>query len=274
MNKHVTTLSVLSLFFIGLMIFSSCEPEVIDTSLEEQEIPEIPRGPSLMFKDSVSILSGPSGQVRPDSTFKLILEAQKGDSLLVSLEILLNGQPLPTTDFTVNGETPASNFFDLMGEEQNEFVWEIEIRAINEFTRVIYEFQLVAEDNRTDGVAITINTTLSETTPPNIELLNNVGDSTIFANRFARFNVLVDALGTEIDNIAVFRGANIVGLEDLQLDSLPFDSNPLPLVGDDRKFFEREIGIKANQTGPVQNTLVLTDALGVEYTLELNFINQ
>lgn len=272
MIKSFTLLSVFSLLIIGLVTFSSCEPEVIDNTMEE-EPPEIPRGPSLMFKDSISFLSEPSGQVRPDSTFRLILEAERGDSLLVSLEIFLNGQPLPTTDYTVNGVTPASSFFDLMGEDQNGFVWEIEIRAINDFTRVIYEFQLTAEDSRTDGVAITINTTLSETTPPNIELLTTDRD-TVLQGDFAPFLIRVDALGSAIESMSVFRGANIAAAEDLMFDGELFASNPLPLEGDDRQFFEKIVEIKSDCfEGPVQNTLILTDSLGVEYTLELNFVN-
>lgn len=269
------------IFFIALVIAGSCmlsscsdNGNPIDPTLgqnPEEPIP-IPVGPSLSFGNEVNFLSGPTATVRPGSQFSLILKGMKGDSILTDLEVLLNGQPLPTSDFTVNGETPTSNFFVLADEDRDEFEWIFEIKALADSTRVIYEFQLKAKDGRTDGVALTIDTDLTETSPPNIELLTTEEVVVVLDDDVeAEFLIRVDALGSEMDSITMYSGSNVLEADRVSFDGNIFTSNPLPLEGDDRKFFEKKIGIKPVLAIEQRYTMELKDALGSTYSLELIF---
>ncbi len=257
---------------ISLMI-SSCDSELpLDVPMTQEEIPPLPLGPTLEFRDSINFLTEGNSTVRPGSTFSLIVDASRGDSLLETLEVTLNGEPLPTTDYTIDGQVQTGSFFILEGDQQNSFTWEFEIMAPTEETRVIYEFDLVAIDDRTDATSITIDTELNDFSPPSIELLTvnqpfgDIGDEVFFDLR-------VDALGSPIDSIAVFTGAFLTESDRLTFDGLPFESNPMALDPVDRSFFEKSVGITIPPpAGLNRNTIILTDSLGAVHTLEVTYM--
>ena len=254
---------------MNLMITSCSTPIDPDVPTTQEEIPPLPLGPTLEFRDSINFLTEGNSTVRPGSTFSLIVDASRGDSLLETLEVTLNGEPLPTTDYTIDGEMQTGSFFVLEGEQRNLFSWVFEITAPMEETRVIYEFDLVAIDDRTDATSITIDTELNDFSPPTIELLTvdqpfgDVGDEVFFDLR-------VDALGSPIDSIAVFTGAFLTESDRLTFDGLPFNSNPMALEPEDRSFFEKSVGITIPPpAGLNRNTIILTDSLGAVHTLSL-----
>ncbi len=256
---------------MAFLIIGACTTPIDpDAPTTQEEVPPIPLGPSLEFRDTINFLSDQRATVRPGSIFSLILDAERGDSLLVTLEITLNGEPLPTEDYTINGATPAGSSFRLNGEEQNQFSWQLDIKAPNEETRVIYEFELTAIDSRTDAVAITIDTDLNDFSPPNIELLT-VEEPIVVIDSTAFFDLRVDALGSPIESIAVFSGAFLTDSNLLTFGGEPFTDNPMRLDDSDRRFFEKSIGIEVPTTGIFRNTIILTDSLGEDHTLEVSY---
>lgn len=266
----------MALILIGAFILGSCSNNAIDPTLPvvdpEEPIP-IPVGPSLSFVNEVNFVSGPNATVRPGSKFSTILKGMKGDSTLTDLEVLLNGQPLSTTDFKVDGAVPNSNFFVLTGDERDEFQWVFEIQALTDSTRVIYEFKLTAKDGRTDGAALTVDTDLTESSPPNIELLTTEKLKVILGDE-AEFLIRVDALGSDIDSIAIFSGVNLVDPDRLSFGGTKFSTNPVPVEGADRRFFEKTIGIIPLLAIEQRYTMQLKDAKGETYSLELIFIGE
>lgn len=248
--------------FLGACTTGTEEP--IDPM--EPEIPPVPIPPSLSFKSVEGFLSEPTAQVRPETEFSLILKGEKGDELLTTLEVLKNGQPL--TDYTIDGVPQTTNRFTLAGQEQNRFEWIFGITSEAVNTRFIYEFRLLAQDLLTDGVAITIDTDLTETTPPNLSLTNtdNVKDS---VGNFAIFEVELDALGSPIKEMTVYKGANLMPVDQLKFGGDPFGSNPLPLMGNDRRQFKKNVEVEISEFGVQRHTLILTDSLEATYSLEL-----
>ncbi len=272
MNTRHLIYLIGSIAIITCLIIGSCSTPIDpDIPTTQDEVPPIPQGPSLEFRDTINFLSEQRATVRPGSTFSLILDAKRGDSLLVSLEITLNGQPLPTSDYTINGETPPGSFFILSGEDQNQFSWQLEVTAPSEETRVIYEFELIAEDNRTDAVAITIDTELNDFSPPNIELLTQE-EPTVVIGDTAFFDLRVDALGSPIESISVFTGAFLTETSRLTFGGEQFTDNPMILNQDDRQFFEKSIGFEVPISGEFRNTIILTDSLGSVHTLEVSYL--
>ena len=71
-------------------------------------------------------------------------------------------------------------------------------------------------------------------------------------------------------SMAVYSGAYLVEEPSrLLFDGLPFSSNPMPLEGNDIKGFTKPIGILVDSVGTFRYTLIMTDSLDQDFTLQM-----
>lgn len=268
-------LGVISL--ISLLAFAACntgvENECIDPITGEAcEPPPIPVYPLLVKVDSTGFLTDDIF-VQPSSTFHILIKGTKGDSLLQTLEIRQNGELLKLDRMSINGVPLRSNPY-IFGNtaESNEFLWDVALVAHDDIEKVQYEFILEDETGRQAITDIIVNTKINSLTPPTIELLSEVTPS-ILGEGSASFEFEIDAIGSPIDSIIVYRASTLEDASKIKLDGITFSSNPMAVDDSDRRGFRKEIEIRSTENSGLQGyTIIFLDSLGTAYTYEIGIL--
>lgn len=264
----------LRLFIIGLLgvLFTySCNSEgptgVVDPTIPER--PPVPQYPKLNLLDSTDVLFVDSALV-PGDTFALRLRGVKGDSLLETLTITANEQPLDQTRLSINGNPSTTSTINLTGGERDNFTWDIQLVAQQDKRKVIYEFRLEDETGRSAVTDILINTNITPFTPPVINVLNDT-IATILTEEKVLFDFVVEALGSPLVSMEIFQGAVLVEPNRIVFDGMQLPSNPLQLTDEDKRGFSKSIEVTGDTIAGIQAyTVILQDSLDNKYFQEIS----
>jgi len=248
---------------VSILAIAACNTGV-DTCIDPEtgeicEPPPIPQYPTLIKLDSIGYLVDDIF-VQPSEEIHILLKGTRGDSLLTNLEVRENGELLVLNRMTIDGAQLGSNPYRFTVQD-TVFIWDVGLIVQDTRTKVQYEFILEDESQRQAITDIIVNTDITAETPPVIELLENTA-STLGAG-IGVFRFDVDAIGSPIESITVYQASELVGVNRLKFDGVPFASNPLPLEGSDRNGFVKDIEITSSEEFILQGyTVIFLDALG------------
>jgi len=255
---------------IGLWMLSSCGDSTPYLG-PEPDRPAIPIYPNLSFLDTTGVLTK-DAFVLPGDTFRVRVNGEKGDSLLTTLSLKANNLVIDTDRVMVNENPISSSAIKITNADQNAFVWDIDIVAQQDSSKVIYEFKLEDKTGRTDFLDILINTKITAYAPPIIELLGQ-SDTLVLTSESVSFDLTMDAIGSPIKSIAVYQGAELVTPDRLKLGGVPFDNNPLELSAIDREGFSKAIEIVSDEFPGRQGFSVeFLDSLDNKFYAELSLV--
>jgi len=257
---------------LGALFIYSCDNDgptgPIDPTMPVR--PPVPQYPKLNLLDSTDVLFVDSALV-PGDTFNVRLRGVKGDSLMETLTITANEEPLGDARLAVNGTPSTSSTFNLTGGDRDNFTWDIRLVAQQEKKKVIYEFRVVDETGRSAVTDILINTNITPFTPPVITVLDD-SISTVLTEEKVSFDFVVEALGAPIVSMEFFKGAILVDPPSrIKLDGVALTENPYFLSDEDKRGFSKTIEITGDNSPGIQAyTVIFQDSLDNKYFQEIS----
>lgn len=224
---------------------------------------------------TVDLHSG-SGQVTsvstvaPGATFSVNLVASMGTDSMRTIQVFENEVSIDASRITYDGNNAAANPVLLFGASKKFFNTFIVVKAHTEVATKTYKFTVTDVNGDAKSVSVEITT---DGTPPTLEIN---GSETVNVNPGSLNLINITATqGTGlIASLAVELNGELMDIAGLEIDDLPFNSNPQGLgEGFDMGFDMSKLQIRAPQTsGTYVLKLTLTDEFGLSSTDEMTLV--
>lgn len=256
------------------MFFTACEVDPVDPGSGPGTGTD-PDAPEIAFVQETGFISS-AARVGVCEIFNVKLTAVAGVADLTGVIITEDGGNLPDAEVRVTVDEAAveSNTVATLDSEKRAFTWEVAIKAHADESTKTYGFIIVDADQKRTTLEIDITTTQAAVEAPSISIAGSSSRNEMPGTKTC-FKYEVRAGNPQLAAISVF-GTDVNG-EPFTVDparlcfgasteEVVFATNPLPLEGDDKAGFDKNVCIRAQSDNSLQNyDIVFSDDAGNIY---------
>jgi len=266
MRRSSSLLLNVFLLFMAISLFTSCEPDILEPTVEN---------PSINFVIEEPYVSG-SATVATGAWFEVKVDVNKGSEFLRTVTVYEDDIKISdyTARLTYNGTTFEANPKLLTDLEKEGFQWVIGIKAHEEgdMTKT-YKVEITDEGRNFQSTEVAIST---ESVPPSFSFVQEApyfwGDITITEGARFKIKLKSEAGSSPIKTIAVLEDdVAITDLARIRYKDVDFTANPLDVPVEDQNGVEAEISIKAHEVfGTKVYKIMVTDEAQNTAMVEFN----
>lgn len=270
--KNLIRLSLYTLCF-GLC-FTACEVDPTDPGTDPGGGTD-PDAPEIAFVQETGFISS-DATVEACEIFNVKLTAAAGVADITGVIMTEDGGNLPNADtrVTVDQAAVESNTIATLDTETRAFTWDVAIKAHADVSTKTYGFVIVDADQKRTTLEVVITTNQVAVVEPTITVAGSSSRNEMPGTKTC-FRYNITAGSPLLSTISVF-GTDALG-EPFTVDpsrlcfgasteEVEFATNPLPLTGDDKAGFDKNICIRAQDDASLQNyDVVFSDEAGNIY---------